>query len=132
AGGGGQDPDAARLHLRAGGGVPARAAVPRRHHGNPGRGGQAEDAVVRRAADAGRALEGRQLRRRHPARKRKGHAMTGQRIWANLLLDGFYALSLCVGAMFFIASQRVTSARWSAGLRRVPEGFLGAIPILSL
>jgi len=58
--------------------------------------------------------------------------MTGQRIWANLLLDGFYALSLCVGAMFFIATQRVTSARWSAGLRRVPEAFLGAIPILAL
>ena len=36
--------------------------------------------------------------------------MTGQRIWANLLLDGFYALSLCVGAMFFIATQRVTRA----------------------
>ena len=54
------------------------------------------------------------------------------RIWANLLLDGFYALSLCVAAMFFIATQRATSARWSAGLRRIPEAFLCALPAFVL
>jgi hypothetical protein len=54
------------------------------------------------------------------------------RIWANLLLDGFYALSLCVAAMFFIATQRATSARWSAGLRRVPEAFMCALPVFVL
>jgi hypothetical protein len=58
--------------------------------------------------------------------------MTPERIWPNLLLDGFYALSLCVGAMFFIATQRATSARWSAGLRRIPEAFMCAIPVLAL
>ena len=51
------------------------------------------------------------------------------RTWANLLLDGFYAVSLCVSAMFFIATQRATSARWSAGLRRVPEAFMCALPV---
>ena len=50
--------------------------------------------------------------------------MTAERFWPNVLLDGFYALTLCVSAMFFIATQRATSARWSAGLRRVPEAFL--------
>ena len=54
------------------------------------------------------------------------------RIWANLLLDGFYAVSLCVSAMFFIATQRATSARWSAGLRRVPEAFMCALPVFLL
>lgn len=54
------------------------------------------------------------------------------RLWANLLLDGFYALSLCVAAMFFIATQRATSARWSAGLRRVPEAFMCALPLFLL
>jgi hypothetical protein len=58
--------------------------------------------------------------------------MTPERIWPNLLLDGFYALSLCVSAMFFIATQRVTSARWSAGLRRIPEAFMCAIPVFAL
>jgi heme/copper-type cytochrome/quinol oxidase subunit 4 len=58
--------------------------------------------------------------------------MTPDRIWANLLLDGFYALSLCVAAMFFIATQRATSARWSAGLRRIPEAFMCALPVFVL
>jgi hypothetical protein len=58
--------------------------------------------------------------------------MTPERFWPNVLLDGFYALSVGVAAMFFIATQRVTSARWSAGLRRVPEAFLGAIPVFAL
>jgi hypothetical protein len=58
--------------------------------------------------------------------------MTPERIWPNLLLDGFYALTLCVSAMFFIATARATSARWSAGLRRVPEAFICAIPVFAL
>ena len=58
--------------------------------------------------------------------------MTPERLWPNLLLDGFYALSLCVGAMFFLATQRATSARWSAGLRRIPEAFMCAIPVFAL
>jgi len=52
-----------------------------------------------------------------------------QRTWANLLLDGFYLLSLAVSAMFFIATQRLYGARWSAGLRRVPEAFMLALPV---
>jgi len=58
--------------------------------------------------------------------------MTVERLWANLLLDGFYVIALCVGAMFFIATQRATSARWSAGLRRVPEAFMCALPVFLL
>jgi hypothetical protein len=52
-----------------------------------------------------------------------------QRTWANLLVDGFYVLSLAVSAMFFIATQRLSGARWSAGLRRVPEAFMLALPV---
>ena len=55
-----------------------------------------------------------------------------ERIWPNLLLDGFYPLSLGVAAMFFIATQRATSARWSAGLRRIPEAFMCALPVAAL
>ncbi len=52
-----------------------------------------------------------------------------QRTWANLLLDGFYVLSLAVSAMFFIATQRLSGARWSAGLRRIPEAFMLVLPV---
>ena len=54
------------------------------------------------------------------------------RIFANLLLDGFYAMTLGVSAMFFIATQRATSARWSAGLRRVPEALMCVLPVFVL
>ncbi len=57
-----------------------------------------------------------------------GLATAPERTWLNLLLDGFYITSLAVSAMFFIASQRLTGARWSAGLRRIPEAFMAVLP----
>jgi hypothetical protein len=55
-----------------------------------------------------------------------------QRTWPNLLLDGFYITSLALSALFFLATQRLTGARWSAGLRRIPEAFMLALPVASL
>ena len=52
-----------------------------------------------------------------------------QRAWPNLLLSGFYITSVGVSAMFFLATQRATGARWSASLRRVPEAFLPILPL---
>lgn len=54
------------------------------------------------------------------------------RAWPNLLLNAFYFITLAVSAMFFLATQRVTGARWSASLRRVPEAFLGILPFSSV
>lgn len=51
------------------------------------------------------------------------------RTWPNLLLDGFYFLSLAVSALFFLATQRLSGARWSATLRRVPEAMMSAVPV---
>jgi hypothetical protein len=52
-----------------------------------------------------------------------------ERAWPNLLLDGFYIASVGVSAMFFLATQRVTGARWSASLRRVPEAYISVLPV---
>jgi hypothetical protein len=52
-----------------------------------------------------------------------------ERTWPNLLIDGFYFLSLGVSGAFFVATQRLTSARWSAGLRRVPEALMLTLPV---
>ena len=52
-----------------------------------------------------------------------------ERAWPNLLLNGFYITSAGVSAMFFLATQRATGARWSASLRRVPEAFLAILPM---
>ncbi|HEY2845441.1 MAG TPA: hypothetical protein VGJ09_17390 [Bryobacteraceae bacterium] len=54
------------------------------------------------------------------------------RTWPNLLLNGFYMISVAVAAIFFIASQRLTGARWSASLRRVPEALMSALPVAAV
>jgi protein-S-isoprenylcysteine O-methyltransferase Ste14 len=45
-----------------------------------------------------------------------GIMVAPERTWPNLLLNGFYIASVGVSAMFFLATQRVTGARWSASL----------------
>ena len=55
-----------------------------------------------------------------------------ERTWPSLLLNGFYTISLALSAIFFLTTQRLTGARWSAGLRRIPEAFSQALPVLAL
>lgn len=55
-----------------------------------------------------------------------------QRFWPNLLVNGFYAASLGVSAIFFLAAQRATGARWSASLRRIPEAFMPLVSVASI
>jgi hypothetical protein len=50
------------------------------------------------------------------------------RTWVHLLVDAFYLVSLGVSAAFFAATQRLSGARWSAGLRRIPEAFMLTLP----
>jgi len=52
-----------------------------------------------------------------------------QRLWANLLLNNFYFLSLAVGASFFMAIQYITQSGWSAMFKRVPEAMTAYIPV---
>jgi hypothetical protein len=54
------------------------------------------------------------------------------RSWPTLLVNGFYAASLGVSSMFFLAAQRATGARWSASLRRIPEAFMPMVSVASV
>ena len=54
------------------------------------------------------------------------------RIWTSLLVDGFYVLSLALGGMLFIAVQHLSGAAWSAGMRRVAEALMGALPVAAV
>lgn len=54
------------------------------------------------------------------------------RTWSNLLVNGFYLLSLALSALLFLACQRLTGARWSASLRRVPEAIAAILPAASV
>ena len=55
-----------------------------------------------------------------------------ERTWLNLLVNGFYLLSLALSAMFFLSSQLIAGARWSAPLRRVPEAFMSLLPLAAV
>jgi hypothetical protein len=61
-----------------------------------------------------------------------GLAADPARTWPNLLVGSFYVLSLAVSAIFFFATQRLTSARWSVALRRVPEAYMALMPVAAL
>jgi hypothetical protein len=55
-----------------------------------------------------------------------------QRAWANILLNNVYFVSLSVGALLFVAIQRVTHSGWSAGFIRVPEAMAGFLPVAAV
>jgi hypothetical protein len=55
-----------------------------------------------------------------------------ERTWPNLLLDGFYMTSLALSGLVFLATQKATGARWSAGLRRIPEALMLTLPVASV
>jgi hypothetical protein len=61
-----------------------------------------------------------------------GLASAPERTWLNLLVDSFYALTLGVSAIFFFATQRLTGARWSAALRRIPEAYMLTLPVAAV
>lgn len=43
------------------------------------------------------------------------------RLWANVLLAGYFTLSVSLGALVFLAIQVVTDSSWSRGFQRVTE-----------
>lgn len=57
-----------------------------------------------------------------------GLFISAERAWLNLLIDGFYVLSLGVAAIFFIASQRLARSQWWVPLQRIPEAFMSVLP----
>ena len=61
-----------------------------------------------------------------------GLARDPTRIWTALLVDGFFVLSAALGGMLFIAVQHLSGAAWSAGMRRVAEAMMCALPVAAL
>jgi hypothetical protein len=59
-------------------------------------------------------------------------AIGAKQVWPWLLLNGFYIVSVGVGALFVASALRATGARWSASLRRIPEAFTLTLPVVAL
>lgn len=54
------------------------------------------------------------------------------RIWANLLIVGYFLFMVSLAALFFIAVQYIANAGWSAAIKRVPEAISTFFPVAFL
>ncbi|MFO1464395.1 MAG: hypothetical protein U1F66_11535 [bacterium] len=51
------------------------------------------------------------------------------RMWANVLIDNFYFLSLALAGAFFLSILYLSNAGWAANLKRVPEAMTAYLPV---
>ncbi|HTQ80186.1 MAG TPA: hypothetical protein VMM92_09325, partial [Thermoanaerobaculia bacterium] len=56
----------------------------------------------------------------------------GRRIWADLLVNDFFFLSLALAGIIFLALHYLTSAGWWRVIRRVPEAMMAPVPVAGL
>ncbi|TLX77708.1 quinol:cytochrome C oxidoreductase [Labilibacter sediminis] len=59
------------------------------------------------------------------------------RLWANILLNGFLIVGLSLGAAFFVAVHIIAESGWQTSIQRIPEAmgskiWLGAIMIIPI
>lgn len=89
--------------------------------------GEEEAAAIREAEGTphGESVES------HGAGHDQGGTHT-QRIWANLLLAGYYFLLISVGALFFVAVNYAANAGWSTLTKRIQESISSYLPIGAL
>ena len=58
-----------------------------------------------------------------------GVAVDPQRTWPALLVNGFYMIAVAAAGMVFISLQYLSGAAWCAGIRRIPEAMMSALPV---
>jgi hypothetical protein len=61
-----------------------------------------------------------------------GAAIEPHRMWANWLLVSYYALTLALGGLCFVAIHYASGATWAVAVRRVPEALAGVVPFAAL
>ena len=59
-------------------------------------------------------------------------ATHGQRFWSNLLINSFFFFGLGLGALFFLALQKVAQAGWSVLLKRIFEATSLFLPVAAI
>lgn len=52
----------------------------------------------------------------------------GDRLWSNLLINGFFFFSIGLGALYFLALQYAAEVAWSVAVKRVFEALMAYIP----
>ena len=56
----------------------------------------------------------------------------GQRLWSNLLINGFFFFSISLSMLFFLALQYASEASWSIVFKRVFEAIISVLPWMAL
>ncbi|HEX7296101.1 MAG TPA: hypothetical protein VF251_10140, partial [Pyrinomonadaceae bacterium] len=54
------------------------------------------------------------------------------RMWASFLQNALFFLTLSLGALVFVAINRVANAGWDTAIRRVPEAMMSYLPLGAL
>jgi hypothetical protein len=57
---------------------------------------------------------------------------SGERVFANLLLMGYYMFTVCVFGVCFCAIEYITQSGWSASILRIPQVFIKILPVAAL
>ncbi len=55
--------------------------------------------------------------------------VSGQRIWANVLINGFFFFGIALAAIFMMSMQYAAEAAWGTVLKRVFEGVSAFVPV---
>jgi hypothetical protein len=58
-----------------------------------------------------------------------GFIKNPERMWTSYLTAFFYVTCFATGGLFFVTIQHVAKAGWSAGVRRLAEGFTAFLPV---
>ena len=61
-----------------------------------------------------------------------GAVLDPHRLWANWLLVSFYALTLALGGLCFVAIHDASGATWAVAVRRVPEALAALTPLAAI
>lgn len=56
------------------------------------------------------------------------HGHTGQRLWANLLVNGFFFFGISLASLFFLALQYVSEMAWGVTTQRVFQAMMSFMP----
>jgi hypothetical protein len=61
-----------------------------------------------------------------------GLEFSPNRTWVSFLMNHFYFMSLALGGIFFASLQWLTSAMWSAPIRRIAESLTSYLPVVAV
>ncbi|WP_223265806.1 quinol:cytochrome C oxidoreductase [Vicingus serpentipes] len=60
------------------------------------------------------------------------HGHTGQRLWANLLVNGYFFFTISLASLFFLALQYVSEMAWGVTTHRIFQATMSFMPVSAI